>query len=75
MSLFFFIVNKIIVAAAIGPIPSSMDFITIVNPYGKVILLYQSNSPSLNTPDNIVGNGLRAGARNPLLRLRQGNIA
>jgi hypothetical protein len=54
MSLFFFVVNKIIVAAAIGPIPSSMDFITIVNPYGKVILLYQSNSPSLNTPDNIV---------------------
>ena len=54
MSLFFFIVNKIIVAAAIGPIPSSMDFITIVNPYGKVILLYQSNSPSLNTPDNVV---------------------
>jgi hypothetical protein len=54
MSLFFFIVNKTMVAPAIGPIPSSMDFITIVNPYGKVILLYQSNSPSLNTPDNVV---------------------
>jgi hypothetical protein len=54
MSLFFFMLIKTIVAAAIGPIPSSMDFITIVNPYGKVILLYQSNSPSLNTPDNVV---------------------
>ena len=54
MSLFFFIVIKTIVAAAIGPIPSRIDFITIVKPYGKVILLYQSNSPSLNTPDNVV---------------------